>query len=64
MIYLPGDNEPLQRVRCPVHGFIRYSKNEKKVIDHWAFQRLRYVRQLALEYLVYPGGVHTSISFH
>ncbi len=57
--HLPGDNEPTQRVRCPVHGFIRYSKNERKVIDHWAFQRLRHVRQLAMEYLVYPGGVHT-----
>ncbi len=56
---LPGDNEPLQRVRCPVHGFIRYSANERKVIDHWAFQRLRHVRQLAMEYLVYPGAVHT-----
>ncbi len=59
MVYLPGENEPTQRVRCPVHGFIRYSKNERKVIDHWAFQRLRHVRQLAMEYLVYPGGVHT-----
>jgi HD superfamily phosphohydrolase len=59
MDYLPGENEPTQRVRCPVHGFIRYSKNERKVIDHWAFQRLRHVRQLAMEYLVYPGGVHT-----
>ncbi len=59
MDYLPGENEPTQRVRCPVHGFIRYSKNERKLIDHWAFQRLRHVRQLAMEYLVYPGGVHT-----
>lgn len=59
MDYLPGDNEPTQRVRCPVHGFIRYSKNERKLIDHWTFQRLRHIRQLALEYLVYPGAVHT-----
>lgn len=57
---LPGDeNKPTQEVRCPVHGFIRYSANERKVIDHWAFQRLRHVRQLAMEYLVYPGAVHT-----
>lgn len=59
MNYLAGDNEPTQRVRCPVHGFIRYSKNERKIIDHWVFQRLRQVRQLAMEYLVYPSGVHT-----
>jgi HD superfamily phosphohydrolase len=59
MDYLPGENEPTQRVRCPVHGFVRYSKNERKIIDHPVFQRLRHVRQLAMEYLVYPGGVHT-----
>jgi HD superfamily phosphohydrolase len=57
--YLPGDNEPTERIRCPVHGFIRYSKNERKVIDHPVFQRLRHIRQLAMEYLVYPGAVHT-----
>lgn len=57
--YLPGDNEPILRVRCPVHGFVRYSKNERKIIDHPVFQRLRYVRQLAMEFLVYPGAVHT-----
>src|SRR5271165_100954 len=59
MSYLPGENEPTQGVRCPVHGFIGYSKNERKIIDHPVFQRLRHVRQLAMEYLVYPGAVHT-----
>jgi HD superfamily phosphohydrolase len=59
MSYLPGDNEPTQRVRCPVHGFISYSRNERKIIDHPVFQRLRHIQQLAMEYLVYPGGVHT-----
>jgi hypothetical protein len=52
-------NEPTERVRCPVHGFIRYSKNERKIIDHHLFQRLRNVRQLAMEFLVYPGATHT-----
>lgn len=57
---MPGSqNEPTERVRCPVHGFIRYSRNERKVIDHSVFQRLRNVRQLAMEYLVYPGATHT-----
>jgi len=59
MYYLAGDNQPTQRVRCPVHGFIRYSRNERKIIDHPVFQRLRHVRQLAMEYFVYPGAVHT-----
>jgi uncharacterized protein len=58
--YLPGSqNDATDRVRCPVHGFIRYSKNERKLIDHPVFQRLRNVRQLAMEYLVYPGATHT-----
>lgn len=52
-------NEPTERVRCPVYGFIRYSKNERKIIDHRLFQRLRNVRQLAMEFLVYPGATHT-----
>lgn len=60
MTYLPGaDNEPSQGIRCPVHGMIEYSRNERTIIDHWVFQRLRNVRQLAMEYLVYPGAVHT-----
>ena len=60
MDYLPGEkNEPTQRIRCPVHGFVKYSRNERAIIDHRVFQRLRHVRQLAMEYLVYPGAVHT-----
>jgi HD superfamily phosphohydrolase len=42
-----------------VHGFVKYSLNERKIIDHPVFQRLRHVRQLAMEYFVYPGAVHT-----
>ncbi|MBZ5591514.1 MAG: HD domain-containing protein [Acidobacteriia bacterium] len=57
--YLSENDVPTQRVRCPVHGFIRYSKNERKLIDHEVFQRLRHIRQLAMEYLVYPGAMHT-----
>src|SRR5436853_1637780 len=53
-----GD-EPTERIRCPVHGFIRYSKKERQIIDHWVFQRLRNIRQLALCYYVYPGAMHS-----
>ncbi len=51
--------EPTERIRCPVHGFIRYSKRERQIIDHWVFQRLRNIRQLALCYYVYPGAMHS-----
>src|SRR5712691_2580813 len=57
--YLGDDDRPSQLVRCPVHGFIGFSKNERRVIDHFVFQRLRHVRQLAMEYLVYPAAMHS-----
>jgi len=57
--YLSSRDKPNQRVRCPVHGFIHYSENERKVIDHAVFQRLRHIRQLAMTYLVYPGAMHS-----
>jgi HD superfamily phosphohydrolase len=46
-------------IRCPVHGFIHYSPNERAIIDHPVFQRLRNVRQLALTHYVYPGATHS-----
>lgn len=52
-------NEPTEGIRCPIHGFIYYSKHERNVIDHWTFQRLRHIKQLALNHYVYPGAVHT-----
>src|SRR5881397_2686969 len=58
-IYLTTNDNPTQIVRCPVHGFIRFSRNERHILDHDVFQRLRRIRQLALTFLVYPGAVHT-----
>lgn len=57
--FLLPDDQPTNRVRCPVHGFIHYSANERRIIAHRLFQRLRYIRQLALTELVYPGANHT-----
>lgn len=57
--YLTERDRPTEAIRCPVHGFIHYSKNEKEVIDHPAFQRLRNIRQLALSYFLYPGAMHS-----
>lgn len=57
--FLSTKDEPTQSVRCPVHGFIHYSANERKIIDHPVFRRLRNVRQLALCSYVYPGAMHT-----
>ena len=43
--FLGGQHEPIHRIRCAVHGFIRYSNAERQVIDHRLFRRLRYIRQ-------------------
>jgi len=43
----------------PVHGFIRFNELEQRVIDARPFQRLRYIRQMGVAYLVYPGATHT-----
>ncbi len=57
--YLTKNDIPRHRIRCPIHGFIRYSENERRIIDHWIFRRLRDIRQLALTEMVYPGASHT-----
>lgn len=57
--YLGAEHEPRHRVRCPIHGFIRFSDAEREIIDHRIFRRLRWIRQLALTELVYPGATHT-----
>lgn len=46
-------------MRDPIHGFIKLSEKEKKLIDTQVFQRLRRIRQLAMTFLVYPGAMHT-----
>lgn len=45
-------------IRDPLHVFVRLGVAERAVLDCRAFQRLRYVHQLALSYLVYPGATH------
>jgi HD superfamily phosphohydrolase len=44
--------------RDPIHGFVRCSSEERKVIDSRPVQRLRHIHQLALTFLVYPGATH------
>lgn len=42
--------------RDPIHGWIKYSDAERKLIDTPLMQRLRRVKQLTTVDLVYPGG--------
>ena len=46
-------------VRDPVWNPIRVDATAVRIMDTAAFQRLRYIRQLGLAHLVYPGATHT-----
>ena len=46
-------------IRDPVHSFIGFDSDERRVMDSRPVQRLRYIRQLATSHLVYPGATHT-----
>jgi HD superfamily phosphohydrolase len=46
-------------IRDPLWNTIRVDPTAIRIIDTPAFQRLRYIRQLGLAHLVYPGATHT-----
>jgi HD superfamily phosphohydrolase len=46
-------------IRDPLWNNIRVDPIAQRLIDTAVFQRLRYVRQLGLAHLVYPGATHT-----
>jgi len=46
-------------VRDPLWNTIRLDEVAVRIVDSPAFQRLRYIRQLGLAHLVYPGATHT-----
>jgi HD superfamily phosphohydrolase len=46
-------------IRDPLWNNIRVDALGVRLVDTPVFQRLRYVRQLGLAYLVYPGATHT-----
>lgn len=48
-------------IRDPVHGDIRLTEFEWKILGCREFQRLRWVRQLGFANLVYPGAEHTRL---
>lgn len=49
----------LEILRDPLWNNIRVDEPTLRLVDTEVFQRLRYVRQLGLAYLVYPGATHT-----
>lgn len=55
---MTGYNLPC-KICDPLHGFIRFDPTERRVIDSLPFQRLRYIHQLGVAYLLYPGATHS-----
>lgn len=49
----------MEIIRDPLWNNIDLDYLAVRLVDSRAFQRLRYVRQLGLAYLVYPGATHT-----
>jgi HD superfamily phosphohydrolase len=46
-------------IKDPVHGYVYITEQEKEIVDCFAVQRLRRLRQLAGSEYVYPGANHT-----
>ncbi len=53
---------PAKVITDPIHGDIRLTELEQRIIDSPPFQRLRRVKQLGTTHLVYPGATHTRFS--
>ncbi|MBI4540579.1 MAG: HD domain-containing protein [Gemmatimonadetes bacterium] len=51
--------ESFRIIRDPLWNAIRVDPMAVRIMDTGAFQRLRYIRQLGLAHLVYPGATHT-----
>ncbi len=50
---------PSRVIRDPLWNTVRLDPVAVGIVDTPAFQRLRYIRQLGLAHLVYPGATHT-----
>lgn len=52
-------NLQTKKIYDAIHGFIRFDEEERDLINSYPFQRLRYIHQLGISFLVYPGASHT-----
>ncbi len=49
----------MKELADPLYGFVKLNDLELKVVDSFPFQRLRYIKQLGVAYLVFPSAQHT-----
>ena len=59
MTRVTDKDERTRSVLDPIHGLIRLTESEMKLVDSALFQRLRQIKQNGLLYLVFPGATHT-----
>jgi len=50
---------PMTEIRDPVHGYVKLEGLAQELADTPEMQRLRWIKQLGLANLVYPGANHT-----
>lgn len=50
------------RLRDPIHGFLHLDELESALLGSRPVQRLRWIHQLGLTFLVYPGAEHSRFS--
>lgn len=46
-------------IRDPIHGSIEIYDDERPILEHQFFQRLRRIKQLGLSEFAFPGATHT-----
>ncbi len=56
---MPVNPNTLHEIRDPIHTFVRLETSERAVVNSAPYQRLRYIHQLGMTYLVYPGASHS-----
>lgn len=61
VLRVPNEFLPTQELFLPVTGFVQLSRAELGVLAHPAMQRLRWVNQIGLASIVFPGVSHTRL---
>ena len=51
-----------EKIYDDIHGFVYLTKDEKSLLESPYMQRLHYIRQNGLAYMVFPGANHTRFS--
>lgn len=49
-------------IRDPIHNIIKIDDTALRLIDTYAFQRLRRIRQLGIGWMVYPAAEHSRFT--